>query len=288
MWFDCNPPPKSHWTYKLFIQKIDPESREPLSDPGNYASLKMNPDDNLVNLAEGYLETLQGLSSRNRKRFLEGEFSDATPNQLISEEDIDKWRRDDTDRLPDFIRMVVGVDPSGADDEENAHNDAIGIVVGALGTDGNAYLLEDCTVKAGPGVWGRVATSAWERHRGDCIVAEENFGGAMVKQTIKVANPRVPYKKVSAARGKAQRVEPFAALYEQGKIRHVGRFQELEDELIAFSTFGYTGPNSPNRADAWIWCLAELFSGLTRVERKSKVIVPQYQDSYGGGLGWMG
>ena len=269
---------------------MDPETKEALSNPDNYASMQMNPQDNAENLPPNYIEdTLKSLSSRHQKRFLRGEFADATPNQLFSEEDIDKWRALDGSRIPDLLRVVVGVDPSGADDEDNADNDEIGIVVGGLGTDGNAYLLEDCTVKAGPATWGKVATSAWERHKGDCVVAEVNFGGAMVKQTIKVANPRVPYRKVTASRGKVQRAEPFSALYEQGKVRHAGYFHKLEDELVAFSTVGYLGDDSPNRADAWIWVLAELFSGLTREKPKAcEARRTQYVDYMPGGNSWMG
>ncbi len=125
-------------------------------------------------------------------------------------------------------------------------------------------MLEDCTVKAGPATWGRVAASAFERHDADCIVAETNFGGAMVQMTLQVARPRTPSKLVTASRGKVQRAEPFSALYETGKVRHAGMFPELEDELAGFSTNGYTGTDSPNRADALIWALAELFPGIVR------------------------
>lgn len=263
MLYDCNPPSKSHWTYKLFVQKVDPDTKEPMRRPEDYAYFQINPKDNAENITDGYLDTLSDMSARLRKRFSEGEFADATPNQLFPEEHIDKWR-DTGGPLPDFVRVVVGVDPSGSGDVDNADNDAIGIVVGALGVDGNAYLLEDCTVKAGPATWGRVATTAFDRHSADVVVGEINYGGAMVEQTIQTARPRTTYKSVTASRGKAVRAEPFSALYEQGKIRHVGRFNELEDELMAFSTIGYMGERSPNRADAWIWVLAELFPGLTR------------------------
>lgn len=268
-YMDCNPPSKAHWAYKLFVSKVDPETKEPLKNPADYASFQINPDDNVENVSANYLETLTSLSARLQKRFLRGEFADATPNQLFSEEDIDKWRVLDG-KLPEFVRVVVGVDPSGSGDIDNADNDAIGITVGALGTDGNAYLLEDATVKAGPATWGRIATSAFDRHAADVVVGEANYGGAMVMQTIQTARPRTPYKAVTATRGKAVRAEPFSALYEQGKVRHVGNFHELEDELAAFSTFGYTGAGSPNRADAWIWVLAELFPGLTRAEKKER------------------
>lgn len=262
MFYDCNPPSKAHWSYKLFVQKVDPDTKKPLP-AADYAAMQINPQDNAENLAPGYLSTLEGLGARMRRRFLAGEFADATPNQLFASESIDKWRVIDG-TLPDMVRMVVGVDPSGSGDEDNADNDAIGIVVGGLGTDGNAYLLEDCTVKAGPATWGKVATSAFDRHAADVVVGEVNFGGAMVQHVIQTARPRTHYKPVTASRGKVVRAEPFSALYENGKVRHAGDFRELEDELLAFSTLGYTGSGSPNRADAWIWVLAELFPALTK------------------------
>jgi len=273
MYYDCNPPSKAHWTYKLFVEKRDPETKIPVRDSKDYEYFQINPEDNAENVSSDYLNTLKGLSSRLQKRFLRGEFADATPNALFHDEIIDKWRVEG-DRLPEFVRVVVGVDPSGADDADNADNDAIGIVVGALGTDGNAYLLEDCTVKAGPATWARVATTAYDRHEADVIVGEQNFGGAMVKNTIQTARPRTPYKSVTASRGKAVRAEPFSALYEQGKIRHNGEFPELEDELAEFSTYGYTGSSSPNRADAWFWVLAELFGGIVAPKKVTKDFTP--------------
>lgn len=261
-YYDCNPPSKAHWTYKRFIQKIDPDTKVALPNPDDYASVLMNPKDNAENLSPEYIAQLETLPARMRARFLEGRFADATPNALFPEEHIDRWRCADG-ALPELVRVVIGVDPSGADDEANADNDAIGIVVAGLGVDGNAYILEDCTVKAGPATWGRVATSAFDRHQADCVVAEVNYGGAMVQQTINVARPRTPFRAVTASRGKHVRAEPFSALYEQGKVRHAGMFAELEEELAAFSTVGYTGRGSPNRADALIWALAALFPAMT-------------------------
>lgn len=272
MLYDCNPPSKAHWTYKLFIQGIDPETKEPLKNPRDYAYFQINPADNVENISAGYLDTLQSLSGRLQKRFLRGEFAEATPNALFNDDDIEKWRVTDG-RLPDLQRVVVAVDPSGSGDIDNADNDAIGIAVAALGTDGNAYVLEDATVKAGPGTWGRVAVSAFERHQADVLVGEVNFGGAMVQATIKAAGPRVPFKAVTASRGKVVRAEPISALYEQGKVRHVGVFRELEDELTAFSTVGYMGELSPNRADALIWALSELFPGIVREKKERKPFI---------------
>lgn len=281
VYYDENPPSKAHWSYKQFIQKIDPDTRLPLAKPDDYVSFKINPTDNAENIAADYLETLDSMSARMRKRFRDGEFSDATPGALFSDEIIEKWRVIDGD-LPDFVRVVVAVDPSGSGDTDNADNDAIGIVVAALGTDGNAYILEDCTVKAGPATWGRVATTAYDRHEADVVVGEINYGGAMVNQTIQTARPRTPFKQVTASRGKHVRAEPFSALYENGKVRHVGNFSELEGELTAFNTSGYIGDGSPNRADAAIWALAELFPALTapRKEPPKPVAIPAMRTGF--------
>lgn len=271
MYYDCNPPPKSHWTYKVFHDKRDPDSNEPLPNPHDYGWFQINPESNRENLSETYLATLQNMSARMQRRFLKGEFADANPNALFKEEDIDRWRVVGGD-LPDMVRIVIAVDPSGADDQDNADNDAIGIVVAGLGTDGNGYLLEDCTVKAGPATWGNVATTAYERHSADVVVGETNYGGAMVKYVIQTQRPKTPFKMVTATRGKVVRAEPLSALYENGKIRHAGQFVELEDELAGFSTAGYTGGKSPNRADAAIWAFTELFPGIVTERKKRKTL----------------
>jgi len=286
VYYDCNPPSKAHWSFRIFVERRNPETKEALRNPGDYAAMQINPMDNAENLADGYLDTLKAMSSRARKRFLDGEFADATPNQLFPEEHIDRWRVTDG-ALPDMVRVVVAVDPSGADDADNADNDAIGIIVAGLGTDGNAYLGPDLTVKAGPATWGKVATDAYDRHEADAVVGETNFGGAMVQHVIKTCRPRTNFVKVTASRGKVQRAEPFSALYEQGKVRHVGYLNELEDELAAFSTYGYTGPHSPNRADAAIWALAALFPALVKAPKKTNAEKAAAHALHSD-LGWMG
>lgn len=274
MYFDCNPPKKNHWTYKVFIQKLSPDTKEPLGDKHLYGSIQMNPKHNIENLPASYLEALKRLPAYLRKRFWEGEFGDDNPNALFSETSIDKWRVEDSADVPQLVRVVVGVDPSGADDENNEGNDAIGIYAAGLGVDGVAYLLEDATVKAGPGVWGKMAVSAYHRHKAGVMVGEQNFGGAMVKYVIKTADKNVNYKIVIASRGKVQRAEPFVPLFDDGRVRVVGRQIEMEEELCGFSTTGYTGEKSPNRADAAFWCLTELFPGIIG-ERKEEPITPQ-------------
>lgn len=280
MYYDENPPSKAHWTYRLFVQKLDPETKEPVRSANDYAHFFMNPNDNRENVSVDYLETLAGMSARMRIRFLEGKFGDEVAGALFTDDMIETWRVTDG-VVPDMVRVVVAVDPSGSDDADNADNDAIGIVVAGLGTDGNAYVMEDCTVKAGPKTWGNVATSAFDRNSADIVVGETNYGGAMVGHVIQTARPRTPFLKVTATRGKVVRAEPFSALYENGKVRHVGRFPELEEELTSFTTHGYVGGDSPNRADALIWALAALFPAIVAVKQeRAPVTVPRQATAF--------
>ena len=277
MFYDCNPPTKAHWTFRIFKQKVDLETKLPLAQPNDYVCFQMNPIDNQENLSPDYMRMMNQLSARMQRRFKDGEFGEAAPGALFDEAIIDRWRVLDG-TLPEFVRVVVGVDPSGSGDVDNADNDEIGCVVGALGVDGRAYLMEDLSLKAGPATWGRTAVLAHVRHKGDAIVGEVNFGGDMVRATIQTAaaaeGVRVPFKKVTASRGKHVRAEPFSALYEQGKIRHVGLMPKLEDELCGMTTTGYTGTGSPNRADAWIWVLAELFPSVVSQKQNTKSFAP--------------
>lgn len=285
-YYDCNPPSKAHWTFRLFKQLVNPETRENVLDPDNYASLQMNPRDNVQNLSPEYLNTLAGLSARMRRRFMDGEFAEATPNALFDEASIDKWRVDPA-QVPQLIRVVIPVDPSGSGDEDNADNDEIGIVPVGLGIDGIAYVFEDISLKAGPATWGRVAVQAYDRHKADVVVGESNFGGDMVRATIQAAaaveKMRVNFRKVTASRGKIVRAEPFSALYEQGKVRHVGVLGKLEDELCAMSTTGYTGQGSPNRADSAIWGLAEIFPQVVAAKKQQKSAAPLPIKNFFGG-----
>jgi phage terminase large subunit-like protein len=271
MFLDENPPTKGHWTHKLFVDFKEPESSSMLEDPENYSSLLMNPIDNLENLPDSYIQALQKMPKRKRDRFWLGKFADDSENALWTSEMIEKARVTTIpeDALP-FVRIVVAVDPSGAGDTDNENNDEIGIGVCALGSDGLGYVLEDLTLLAGPKKWGGVAASAYNRHKADRVVGETNYGGAMVEFTVRAADPNISYKGVNASRGKVVRAEPISALTELGKIKFVGRFDELEDELCSFTTTGYIGEKSPNRADWMVWGMTELFPGMTQRDKKER------------------
>ena len=234
MFFDENPPTKGHWTYKLFIESRNPDTKKQITNPEDYAHMLMNPKDNAENLPTSYLNALQNLPKRQRDRFWLGLFGDETENALWTTEIIER-NKVDGDDVPDMVRIIVPVDPSGADDDENKNNDDIGIGVMGLGTDGCAYVFEDLTLKAGPATWGAVAAGAYERHEADRIIGESNFGGAMVEHVIKTAtdedgnriSPNAAYKAVHASRGKTVRAEPASALHENNKIKFIGDFPDL-------------------------------------------------------------
>lgn len=164
--------------------------------------------------------------------------------------------------LPPLVRVVVAVDPCAS-----VGGDACGIVAVALGSDGLGYVLEDATVSGvGPEGWARAVAACAARHGADRVVAEANNGGAMVKSVLIAADAALPVRLVHASRGKVARAEPVAALYEGGRVRHLGAFPALEDELCGLITGGgYEGPGrSPDRADALVWGLSELMLGRKR------------------------
>jgi phage terminase large subunit-like protein len=148
-------------------------------------------------------------------------------------------------------RIVVAVDPSGTRGEEDS-GDSVGIVVVGLGADDLGYVLADRTCKMSPDGWGRRAVTAYHEFGADRIVAERNFGGAMVEHVIRTVDRNVSYKEVTASRGKIARAEPASALYEQSKVRHVRPFVELEDQMAAMTSEGYVGDGSPDRCDALV------------------------------------
>lgn len=265
-YFDCNPPSKLHWSYQLFRAKVKPGTKEALPNPDDYAEMKVNPSDNADNLPAEYFEVLASMSAAKRLRFEAGEWASEVNGALWSLEDreveggkipgLDQFRRE---AMPEMQRIVVAVDPSGT--KGDGGGDDIGIVVAGLGVDGRGYVMEDATCNMSPEGWGRRAVDLYRRHEADRIVAERNFGGDMVRAIVTTADRTVSFKEVVATRGKVVRAEPIAALYEQGKVSHVGYFPDLEDQMCNFTASGYVGDGSPDRADALVWALTELMLG---------------------------
>ncbi|WP_231639512.1 DNA-packaging protein [Sphingomonas profundi] len=160
---------------------------------------------------------------------------------------------------PALRRVVVAVDPPASVD-----GDACGIVVAAIGEDGHGYVIADASVAGlAPEGWARAVAEAAARHGADRVVAEANNGGEMVGSVLRAADAGLPVKLVHASRGKSARAEPVSALYEAGRVFHVGALPMLEDELAGLQAGGgYAGPTrSPDRADALVWALTELMLG---------------------------
>jgi len=264
-YYDFNPPSKKHWTYVLFLDKKSPVTRAPVLNEFNYGFHLINPADNTENISPEYLNILNGMSERDRNRFLFGKFADDSEGQLWSEELLQQQRvLGQTGSVPEFVRVVIAVDPSGCQGSEDSRSDEVGIVVVKLGTNGRAYVIEDLSGRHSPEEWADVVNAAHSRHRADIIVGEANYGGDMVRAVLQAKNRALPYKTVTATRGKHVRAEPIATLYEQGYVHHIGYFPEIEDQLCGMTTSGYVGTRSPDRADAMIWALTELFPRIIK------------------------
>lgn len=212
--------------------------------------------DNAANLPAQFLEQLRARYEGTRlgRQELDAEILDDVPGALWTRAMFDDHRRRET---PDLQRIVVAIDPSGTGGESD-DGDSIGIVVAGKGYDGRGYVIADRSCKLSPAGWGRRAVEAYKEFSADRIVAERNFGGAMVQHVIRTADRNVSYKEVVASRGKAVRAEPVAALYEQGRVSHIGSFPELEDQACSMKSDGYLGEGSPDRLDALVWAMTEL------------------------------
>jgi phage terminase large subunit-like protein len=256
-YYDENPPAATHWSYDMFIRKRQPGSDELLPSPESYATMQMNPRENQENLPPEYLDILRSLPERDRRRFLDGEFLSEVPGALWKLEYISLGRVAE-EQLPQLTRIVVAVDPSGSESEDDDLHDEVGIVVCGIDDRGHGYVLEDATGPYSPLDWARKVVEMYDKWAADLVVAETNFGGAMVEANIRTVMPTIPYRSVSASRGKARRAEPIAALYEKKMVHHAGYFTEMEEQMLSMTTDGYKGAGSPNNADAAVWALTEL------------------------------
>ncbi len=257
MLYDLNPAGTSHWAHRLFVEKVDPHTRAPLANPDDYASLLMNPVDNLANLPPEYMPNLETLPEKQQQRFLYGRWLAELDNAL--------WTYDSFRHVPvnpfDCARIVVAVDPSGASGREDVRSDEIGIVVAAKLKSKRYAVLADRSLRASPQQWAAITVSAFKEFGADLVVAEKNFGGSLVEANLRNADRSIPIKLVTASRGKAVRAEPIAHLYARGEVDHAGAFPELEQQATEMTTAGFMGQRSPDRLDAMVWALTELSQG---------------------------
>lgn len=217
--------------------------------------------DNRANLATSFLRKIYDRYEGTRlgRQELYAELLTDNPGALWKRSTIDQLR---VVKAPAFRRVIVAVDPAVS---SNANSAETGIVVVALGTDGHGYVLDDRSLQGTPGEWGAAVVTAYHAHAADLVIGEQNNGGDLVAANVATAaaafspGTLMPYQAVHASRGKQTRAEPIAALYEQGRIHHVGGFGPLEDQMCDWDPT--TNAASPDRLDALVWGFTKLMLG---------------------------
>jgi len=221
--------------------------------------------DNETNLAKSFIAdvTERYAGTRLGRQELEGELIEDDPDALFRRAMIEGLR---VKAVPEMTRIVIAVDPPASHGKKA---NACGIICAGLGVDGICYVLDDHSLeRAKPIQWAERVVALYHARAASRVVAEVNQGGAMVEQILREVDPALPFRAVHATRGKRARAEPVAALYEQGRVRHVGTFPELEDEMV--SAIG-EGMKSPDRMDALVWAVSDLLL-RRRTEPRVRVV----------------
>lgn len=216
--------------------------------------------ENKENLADSFFNAIIGRYEGTRlgRQELNAEILDDNPNALWTRKNIDDNR---VALVPDLKRIIVAIDPNASNDE---NSDEIGMIVAGVDENNIGYVIDDISLLGSPKEWGGQAVSNYHKYNADRIVAEKNQGGNMVEYVIKSIDSAASYKGVHASKGKHTRAEPISALYEQNKIKHVGSFPKLEDEMCEWEQ----GMASPNRLDALVWAFTELMLDNKQVKIK--------------------
>ncbi|MGF7160279.1 phage terminase large subunit-like protein [Rhodoligotrophos appendicifer] len=234
-----------------------PLIRQLIADPGTRVTRSATRD-NAKNLAPSFLAVIERKYKGTvlGRQELEGELIEDDPNALFKRSDIEEAR---VSQAPELRRCIVAVDPPATG---TSQSNACGIICAGLGIDGRAYVLQDGSIGGvAPTRWARRAVEIYHAFEADRLIAEVNQGGDMVEAVIREVDASIAFRSVRASRGKQMRAEPVAALYEQGRVSHVGRLPDLEDELCSFEAIIESSGRSPDRADALVWALTELMLG---------------------------
>lgn len=217
--------------------------------------------ENLSNLAATFKRAVidRYAGTRLGRQELDAEILEDVPGALWTRRGIDEAR---VPSAPALKRIVVAVDPAATGGESANEN---GIVIVGMSQDQQGYVIDDWSERGSPDKWARKVVAAYRRYEADVVVVEVNQGGDMVAQVLRSVEPNLPIEEVRATRGKYVRAEPVAALYEQGRVHHVGALTELEEQMVTFTperaadrSDGY----SPDRVDALVWALAALFPSM--------------------------
>jgi phage terminase large subunit-like protein len=272
LWFSWNPRNASDSVDRLLRGQEIPESSIVIK--ANYHDNQFFPNE----LEEERLFDKKNNPDRY-SHIWEGEFEPQAIGAIWNRQVIHDNRRDS---YPDDLeRIVVAVDPAVSDTE---NSDEHGIVVCGVDGNGHGYLLEDGSCHGSPHQWATRAVAMFDKWEADQVVIEKNQGGDMCRHTLQTIRRGLPVVEVHATRGKHVRAEPISALYPVNRISHVGSFPELEDQLCLFTSSGYEGSKSPDRAEAMIWAFTELFPGMTT--ERGKPTEEFYNYAQEGG--WLG
>src|SRR6516164_2058166 len=188
--------------------------------------------ENRANLAPGFFESIVNKYQGTRlgRQELDAELLEDTPGALWNHGSIEASR---LRSAPEMTRVVVAIDPAVTSGDEA---DETGIIVARKDQNGHGYVLADISGRYPPTEWARLAITAYATHRADRIVAEVNNGGDMVGATLRMVDRNVAFTAVRASRGKVVRAEPVAALYQQGRVHHIGTFPQLKDQMTNFTS----------------------------------------------------
>ena len=239
-----------------------------LSKREDVALVRGHTDENLDNLADSVIETIikpyEG--TRTGLQELAGDILEDVEGALWALTEIDEMRVSEGD-VPELTRCVTAIDPSGSDDEGASEQGIVTAGVGLCSCKGGSpelhgFLLADDSGHYTPEGWALTAIGAYDHNNCDRVVAEINYGGAMVESTLRAIDPDLPYRTLTASRGKRVRAEPIAALSEQRKIHHVGTFPLLESQLCNWTV----DAQSPDRLDAYVWAFTDLFKGKKQMQ----------------------
>ena len=255
LWFSWNPHHASDPVDKFF---------RGLTPPDNAIIRKVTYEDNDF-LPDEMLEEMEIDRENSPDRFAHiwlGEYAPQAVGAIFNMANLHENRQHD---IPMLRRILVSVDPAISNTDQS---DEHGIICGGIGEDNRGYIIDDVSMRGSPQQWAERAVATYDKYEADAIVVERNQGGDMVRHTIKTVRPQIKIVEVTATRGKHVRAEPISALYATNQVSHIGSYPELEAQMCRMTSAGYEGDGSPDRCDALVWLLTELFPSIIKRPKK--------------------
>lgn len=248
-----NPAKKQHWIYKRFFESEGLKG-DFVGVHNKCTYVHTTYMDNIDNLDQGFIDQAESLKLKNIKKYnhlILGEWSDGDSDNALWTSDLIESTR--VYERPTLKRIVVSVDPAVTSKDTS---DETGIIVSGLSYSNEIYVLEDATGIYKPNEWAAKVVYLYNKYQADRVIGEVNNGGDLIETVLRSADSNIAYKSVHATRDKFTRAEPVSALYEQGRVHHVGKLPYLEYEMCNWEA--KTGDKSPNRIDALVWGAYEL------------------------------